>query len=135
MLGKSYLITMKKKKPKHNPNTLSKIRELTEKAHASRQVNDYASGEKLLLEAVAIAPDHPDTISNYVNYCIQVADNNLNYWQNIPEAISYYQKALAFDCENINILTALAHAFKEAGNILDAFLTLQKVSKINRNKN
>jgi len=69
---------------------------LTAKAMDCSEAEQYAKGEKLLRQAVEMAPENDMIIDNYVNYCIQIAENNLVAFKKYAEAIRYYRKALEF---------------------------------------
>jgi tetratricopeptide (TPR) repeat protein len=69
---------------------------LTAKAIECSDISQYEKGEKLLRKALELAPDNDQIVENYVNYCLQIAENNLVAFEQYDEAIRYYKKALEF---------------------------------------
>lgn len=69
---------------------------LTAQALELSDEEHYEKGEKLLRQALDLAPEHETIVDNYVNYCLTVAENNLVAFEQYEEAVRYYEKALEF---------------------------------------
>lgn len=67
--------------------------ELTERAMQVSDESHYEEGEELLREAVELVPDEEQFVRNYVEFCLQVAQNSV-IAEDYAEAIAYYLKTL-----------------------------------------
>lgn len=120
---------MPKNKKQQNKNNSVKISKIA--AKITDPENSHI-GEGFFQNALTENPYNQDLIENYISFCRDAAAAQIYHSENWEEAINYYQKALKYDEENIDILSLLANALKETGNIFESFLTLKKISKINK---
>ena len=103
--------------------------ELTEEAMRISDETHYEEGERLLREAAELVPDEQTFTQNYVEFCVQVAHNNILNGD-YDEAIAYYRKALRKFPDDAETLIDLGSAYAHNEQGPEALEAWQKALKL-----
>lgn len=85
----------------------------------------YKQGEKLLREAMELVPDEELFTQNYVEFCLQVAEN-CTLEENYIEAVGYFRKALKARPDDAETLMDLGAAYARNNEVTEAVEAWQK---------
>lgn len=99
--------------------------ELTEQAMRVSDETHYEEGERLLREAAELMPEERLFTQNYVEFCLQVAQNCI-LANDHDEAISYYRKALRQSPDDPETLIDLGSAYAHNDQSHEALEAWQK---------
>ena len=85
----------------------------------------HKEGEKLLREAMELLPDEELFTNNYIEFCLQVAEN-CTIEEDYIEAVGYFRKALKARPDDSETLMDLGAAYARNNEAAEAFDAWQK---------